>query len=178
MTAIEPSSPAHSAAPVARRHRYASSALVSAAPEAVFARLDDQTRLAAHMQRSSAMMGGGRMAYAFDECRGQAVGSHIHMTGAVFGLRLEVDEVVTERTPPTRKVWRTTGAPRLLVISSYEMGFALSPEAQRTRLEVWIDYDISPRPLGCLLATWLSALYARWCIRRMVGDAVAAFQQP
>ena len=171
----KPGCPAHSAAPAARRHRYASSVLVSAAPESVFARLDDQTRLAAHMQQSSAMMGGGSMTYAFDEGRGQAVGSHIRMTGAAFGLRLEVDEVVTERTPPTRKVWRTTGAPRLLVISGYEMGFALAPEGLRTRLEVWIDYDISPRPLGRLLAAALSALYARWCVRRMLGETAAAF---
>jgi hypothetical protein len=117
MTAIQPSRPAASGAAEARR-RYASSAVVRATPEAVFARLDDQTRLAAHMQTSSAMMGGGSMAYAFDEGRGQAVGSHIRMTGSAFGLHLDVDEVVTERTPPTRKVWSTTGTPRLLVISA------------------------------------------------------------
>jgi hypothetical protein len=128
------------------------------------------------MQTSSAMMGGGSMAYEFDEGRGQTVGSHIRMTGSAFGLRLDVDEVVTERAPPTRKVWRTTGTPRLLVISAYEMGFAIAPDAQGTRLEVWIDYDVANRPLGRLLASLLSAAYARWCVRRMVGDAVTAFK--
>lgn len=33
---------------------------IAAAPEQLFARLDDQTRLAAHMKRPSVMMGGGR----------------------------------------------------------------------------------------------------------------------
>jgi hypothetical protein len=141
----------------------------------VFAQLDDQTRLAAHMQKSSAMMGGGSMAYEFDEGRGQAVGSHIRMTGAAFGLRLEVDEVVTERTPPARKDWRTTGEPRLLVISAYEMGFALAPASQGSRLEVWIDYVVARRPLWRWLAALLAAAYARWCVRRMVLDAVKAF---
>jgi hypothetical protein len=32
---------------------------VAATPEQVFVRLDDQSRLAAHMERPSAMMGGG-----------------------------------------------------------------------------------------------------------------------
>lgn len=69
---------------------------VAATPEQVFARLDEQTRLAAHMERPSAMMGGGRMTYDFDAGRGQVVGSHIRMGGSAFGLSLAVDEVVTE----------------------------------------------------------------------------------
>jgi hypothetical protein len=58
------------------------------------------------------------------------------------------------------------------------MGFALTPEAQGTRLEVWIDYDIAVRPLGRWLATLLSDFYARWCVRRMIEDAVNAFAAP
>lgn len=40
------------------RHRQAS-VQVAATPERLFAHLDDQTRLAAHMARPSMMMGGG-----------------------------------------------------------------------------------------------------------------------
>src|SRR3990167_6963246 len=81
----------------------------------------------------SAMMGGGRMTYAFDAQRGQAVGSHIRMGGEAFGLRLFVDEVVTVRDPPRRKVWRTTGEPRLIIIGAYEMGFEIAEEDPRSR---------------------------------------------
>ena len=156
------------------RHRHEATAWTPAPPRAVFDRLDDQTRLAEHMGRPSVMMGGGRMTYEFDAGRGQAVGSHIRMGGAAFGLSLFVDEVVTVRDPPHRKVWRTTGEPRLLVIGGYEMGFAITEEGAGSRLSVWIDYALPSRGW----ARWLPALaglYARWCVRRMVIDAVQHF---
>lgn len=100
------------------RHKEAS-VTVGAAPEAVFARLDDQTRLGEHMEKPSLMMGGGRMTYTFDAQRGQAVGSHIRAGGSAFGVKVDLDEVVTERIPPRRKAWRTVGEPRLLIVGPY-----------------------------------------------------------
>lgn len=147
---------------------------IAASPSALFAHLDDQTRLAQHMSRSSAMMGGGRMTYEFDEQRGQAVGSHIRMGGEAFGLKLFVDEVVVEREPPWRKLWRTVGQPQLVVIGGYEMGFEIVPATAGTRLRVWIDYSLPDSGLG-RRASILARFYARWCVRRMVADAVAEF---
>lgn len=145
-----------------------------APPRSVFERLDDQTRLAAHMGRPSAMMGGGRMTYEFDALRGQAVGSHIRMGGEAFGLKLFVDEVVTIRDPPRRKVWRTTGAPKLLIIGGYEMGFEITDDAAGSRLRVWIDYALPAGGWAKRLPA-LADVYARWCVRRMVSDAVQHF---
>ena len=83
---------------------------VAAAPDALFALLDDPTRLGAHMQRRSWRTAGMRMDYVLDERRGQVVGAPIGLRGRLVGLRLNVDEVVIERDPPRRKVWETTGA--------------------------------------------------------------------
>ena len=85
------------------RHE-ASTGLVSAPAERVFAHVDDQTRLSSHMSQSSWKMGGGRMDVVLDAERGQRVGSVIRLDGTVFGVRLFVEEVVTEREPPNRKV--------------------------------------------------------------------------
>lgn len=160
-------------APATRR--FEASCQLPAAPDAVFARLDDQTRLGAHMAKSSAMMGGGRMTFDFDAGRGMAVGSHIRMGGSAFGLRLFLDEVVTERDPPRRKVWNTVGTPRLLIIGGYAMGFTLEPEPGGSRLRVWIDFTL-PKPFfGRLLGLLFAGFYARWCVRQMVADASAAF---
>ncbi|MDQ0464045.1 hypothetical protein QO010_001816 [Caulobacter ginsengisoli] len=148
---------------------------VSAPPRAVFERLDDQTHLAEHMTKPSMMMGGGAMTYDFDEARGQAVGSHIRMGGEAFGLSLFVDEVVTERDPSRRKVWRTVGTPRLLVVGPYEMGFELTPAGEGSDLRVWIDYDLPERGLGRWLGAFPAGLYARWCVQRMAADAVENF---
>jgi hypothetical protein len=95
---------------------------IAATPEEVFAFIDDHSQFASHMSQSSWMMGGGRMLVDVDAARGQAVGSHIRLSGKVFGVRLFLDEVVTRRNPPTDKVWETVGIPRLLVIGSYRMG--------------------------------------------------------
>jgi len=65
------------------------------------------------MEEASLVMGGGRMTYAFDAQKGRAVGSHIRTGGSAFGLELSLHEVVTERTPPQRKVSRTVGQPKL-----------------------------------------------------------------
>ena len=149
-------------------------ARVAGEPQKVFAHLDDQTRLAGHMSKPSLMMGGGRMTYEFDEQKGRAVASHIRMGGSAFGLQLSLDEVVTERIPPRRKVWRTVGRPRLVVIGSYEMGFELGAADQGSALRVWIDYELPPRGLGRFLPA-LGDAYARWCVKQMAGDAVRAF---
>ena len=126
------------------------------------------------MSKPSLMMGGGKMTYDFDEQRGQAVGSHIRMGGSAFGLQLFVDEVVTERIPPRRKVCRTVGVPRLVVVGSYEMGFDLSAVDGGSALRVWIDYELPQRGLGRFVPA-LGDAYARWCVQQMVRDAVLTF---
>jgi hypothetical protein len=150
---------------------------IAAPASAVFARLDDQTLLGAHMERPSAMMGGGRMTFEFDEGRGQAIGSHVKMGGSAFGISLYVDEVVTEREPPRRKAWQTVGHPRLLVVGAYRMGFDITPAADGSNLRVWIAYDLPPSLLGRWLGLFLAPFYAKWCVGRMARDAATYFAQ-
>lgn len=148
---------------------------IEAKPEAVFARLDDHTRLATHMERPSAMMGGGQMTYAFDAAGGKAVGSHIVMGGSAFGLSLYVDEVVTQREQPRRKAWKTVGQTRLIVMDAYEMGFEIEPVGSGSRLRLWIAYELPSKGLGRWLGPFLAPMFARWCVGRMAGDAARHF---
>ena len=148
-------------------HHYESSAILPARPEDVFAFIDDPSRLAGHMTKSSWMMGGGRMQVQLDAGRGQRANSRIVMTGRAFGLPLELEEVVDERTPPSRKSWHTVGSPSLIVIGSYRMGCELTAQGEATHLRIFIDYDLPARWLGRLFGRW----YARWCTERMLDDA-------
>lgn len=148
---------------------------VAAAPDALFRHLDDPRRLGAHMSQSSAMMAGSRMSYQFDAEQGRTAGSRITMTGTVLGLRLRVDEVVTEHTPLRRKTWETIGEPRLLVIGAYRMGFAIEPDGPASRLWVFIDYGLPHRQPARTLGRLLGRAYARWCVRQMARDAAATF---
>jgi Polyketide cyclase / dehydrase and lipid transport len=157
-----------------RRHEC--SGIVPASPERVFAHLDDHSRLSSHMSEPSWMMAGGRMQIELDEGLGKKLGSRIRLAGRVFGIKLSVEEVVTERDPPRRKVWETTGAPRLLVIAHYRMGFELSPQGGDSLLRVFIEYALPAEAPARWLGRLFGGYYARWCTQRMVDDTVQYFE--
>ena len=124
------------------------------------------------------------MKLSLDEQAGRAAGSRMRLAGRVLGVRLSLEEVVTEHTPPTRKVWMTVGTPRLLVIGPYRMGFVLVPAGGGANargsdggvtLTVFIDYVLPERGPSRLLGRIFGHWYARWCTERMVADAQAAF---
>ena len=156
--------------------RYESSGLVQSPMDQVFAHIDDHARLASHMSEPSWRTGGGRMETEFDEGRGQAVGSRIRLSGRVFGVELSVEEIVVERDPPRRKVWETTGAPKLLVIGHYRIGFELSAQGNGSMLRVFIEYALPERVPARWLGRLFGRYYARWCTQQMVDDAVNHFE--
>ena len=155
--------------------RYESSGFVQSPMGQVFAHIDDHTRLSSHMGEPSWRTGGGRMETEIDSGRGQKVGSQIRLSGRVFGVRLSVEETVTERDPPRRKVWETTGTPKLLVIGRYRMGFELSPQGMGSMLRVFIEYALPDRGPAHWLGRLFGRYYAGWCTRQMVDDAVKHF---
>lgn len=118
---------------------------VSGPAASVFEYLDDQTRLSAHMNKRSWKMGWGKMDLRLDDKHGRAIGSRIVLDGRVLGIRLFLDEVVTERVPPFRKTWETIGEPKLLVIVPYLFGmpdmiellssrsYAVAPDSRTAR---------------------------------------------
>ena len=158
--------------PQAKRH-YEVSVSVAAPPAQVFAFADDHASFSSHMNKSSWMMGGGRMEVVLDEGRGQKVGSHIRLQGRVFGLSLSLDEVVTRHEPPRAKTWETVGTPRLLVVGDYWMGFELQPQGNGTVLRVFIDYDLPAK--NAWLGRLFGGMYAQWCVRQMIGGVHTHF---
>jgi hypothetical protein len=158
--------------------QHVSEGVVPASVDRVFVHLDDHARLVSHMERSSWMLGGGTMQVELDAARGRAVGSRIAMFGRAFGFRLALEEVVTERRPPTHKVWETRGTPRLLVIGPYRLGFDLMPVPGAAKLRVVIDYALPDTGAGRVLGRLFGPAYARWCTRRMVDDAIEYFSAP
>ncbi len=119
------------------------------------------------------------MNLSLDQEAGRAAGSRMRLEGRVLGVQLSLEEVVTEHTPPSRKVWMTVGAPRLLVIGAYRMGFVLARAADAAvasvSLNVFIDYALPERGVPWLLGRMVGGWYARWCTQRMVVDAQATF---
>lgn len=148
---------------------------INASAERVFDKLDDQTRLSAHMNKRSWKLGWGKMETVLDAQQGRSVGSHIVLRGRVFGIRLYLDEVVVMREPPLKKTWETVGEPRLLVIGSYRMGFDLTSNGTKVKLRVAIDYELPTKGIPWLLGRLFGRTYAKWCTRQMVRDAQESF---
>jgi hypothetical protein len=147
---------------------------IAAPRHQVFAFIDDPARLAGHMAKRSWRMGGGSMHVEVDELRGKGVGSHTRLQGRAFGVPIDVDTQVVERTPPARKAWRTLATPRLLVIGPYRMGADLADLGGASRITIAIDYALPGGRRG-VIARWLARGYARWCVRTMVHDIALAF---
>lgn len=154
------------------RH-YEDSATIPASAGELFAFIDDHARLSSHMNKSSWMMGGGRMDTAIDMGRGQEIGSHIRMSGKVFGMNLSLDEIVTRREPPRIKIWETVGTPKLLIIDHYCMKAEIEPQKDGSLLRVAIDYNLPGKHVW--LGKLFSGYYATWCVEQMIRSARACF---
>lgn len=147
------------------RH-YENSVSIPANTEDVFNFVDDHTNLSSHMNKSSWMMGGGKMETLIDEKGGKEVGSHIQMSGKVFGIELYLDEVIKQREPPRLKVWKTVGTPKLLIVGSYQMKAEIKPQEGGSLLQVSIDYELPTKHVW--LGKLFSGFYAKWCVEQML----------
>ncbi|KKP80693.1 MAG: hypothetical protein UR81_C0019G0011 [Candidatus Levybacteria bacterium GW2011_GWB1_35_5] len=149
------------------RH-YEDSTFIPASQSEIFVYVDDHKNFSSHMSKSSWMMGGGSMDVKLDEGSGKKVGSHIKLSGKVFGIKIYLDEIITTHEPPKRKEWQTVGSLRLLVIGNYRMGFEISPESQGSRLKVFIDYDMPTLLYTRWLGYLFGGIYAKWCVQQMI----------
>jgi hypothetical protein len=157
-----------------KRQHYEDSTLISVSPEELFAYVDDHARFSSHMNKSSWMMGGGKMDVSVDEGRGQKVGSHIRLSGAAFGITLFLDEIVTRHEPPHIKTWETVGDLRLLVIGHYGMGIEIAPGGSGTSMRVFIDYEMPDKNVW--LGRLFGGMYAKWCVAQMINGAREYFK--
>jgi hypothetical protein len=156
------------------RH-YEVGARIATSAGSLFDFLDDPARLTDHMSKSTWMMGGGRMRLELDESEGRRVGSKMTLSGRAFGLELFLEQAVTERSVPHRKTWQTSGTPHLWVIAQYRLGFEINSQPDGTWVRVFIDYALPESGFGHWLGLLFGNGYAKWCTRRMLGDARAHF---
>lgn len=150
---------------------YEESLVIPAKVEEIFAFMDDPNHLSSHMNKSSWIMGGGKMETWVDEGKGQKVGSHIKMSGKVFGINLFLDEVVTHHEPPFHKEWQTVGKINLLVIDHYTLGFEIESTGKGSQLRVYIKYDLPKSAKTYLLGLLFGKMYAKWCVKQMLQSS-------
>lgn len=143
---------------------------IAASAERVFDYVDAIRNLARHMseRRSMAMMG-SKLKLEIQSPGATGIGATYRYSGRMMGLDLDFSEIVTRYVPGREKVWHTVGAPRLLIIESYEMAVAVVPEASSTsRLTIRIDYELPRTGIWKLMGRLLAPSYAGWCLSSMV----------
>jgi len=155
---------------------YEESRVVNATPEAVFGFADNHTNLSAHMNKSSFMMAGSKLETRMDGGNAQVIGSHITMDGKVLGIKLFLDEVVIKREPPRIKEWETVGKVKLVVIGDYLLGFRLEGAENKTKITVYIDYDLPVGLFNRVLGILFGGVYAKWCVKQMLASIVQHFK--
>lgn len=157
-------------------HHYEESTVINVPAPSIFTFADEHRNFSAHMNQSSVMMGGGKMETRIDQGEGKKLGSHIEMQGKVFGLSLYLDEVITVREPPYRKVWQTVGDVKLIVIDTYQLGFEITPQGNQSILKVFIDYNLPKTIPTHILGILFGKSYAKWCVRQMISTTTEHFK--
>lgn len=150
------------------RH-YEESVFVPASPQDIFSYADNFHNFSSHMNKSSWMMGGGKMETKTDDGKGQRIGSHVRMGGKVFGVSLSLDEAITIHEPPIYKEWQTVEKINLLVIDHYKLGFKIKAEKDGSKMTVFIDYNLPQSAKTWLLGLFLGDMYAKWCVQQMIN---------
>lgn len=146
------------------------SVTIDAPAERVFAYVDDIRNLARHMSEGRSMpMMGSKLELEILTREATGVGATYRYYGRVMGLTIDFSETVTAYVPGREKVWHTIGAPRLIIIDSYEMRVLVEPVSEmRSTLAISIDYTLPRRLPWRLFGQWLAAAYARWCLDGMI----------
>lgn len=126
---------------------------VSASDDVVFGCLDDHRNLSAHVEQPSEAMLSSRMEVHTDTHGTRSVGSTFGFAGSFLGIP-------------------SIGAPTLRVVERHRMDFKTVPRSMSSLLAVFIGYDL-PQGFGSRTLGWpVGGHFARWCARRMAGDAV------
>lgn len=155
------------------------SAIIDAPAERVFAYVDDIRNLARHMSEGGSMpMMGSKLGLEIVTPYPTGVGATYRYSGRVMGLAIDFSETVTRYIPGREKIWCTVGAPRLLVIDSYEMRVLVEPvSASATRLTISVDYQLPRSGVWRLIGGMLAGRYAQWCLSSMINGTSRDAQQ-
>ena len=156
---------------------YEEEVVINNTPEHIFSYADDPMNFSSHMNKSSWMMGGGKMETKVDTDKGKKLGSHIIMKGNAFGFNLFLDEVVTVHETSYRKEWQTVGKINLLVIDHYTLGFEIRPKENGSQVKVYIDYNLPKSLRTRLLGIVFGRTYAQWCVRQMIHGIKEHFEK-
>ena len=150
---------------------------IRAPVDVVFRHVDDIRNTGMHMTDSSMPMMGGGLALEALPPIASGVGATYRMHGKVMGMTIDFTETVTEWVRNRKRVWKTVGEPKLVIMGGYEMSFVIEPAPSGSTLTFGITYDLPASLFGRILGWLVGSWYARWCLRNMCRDAKEALER-
>ena len=143
---------------------------INAAPDKVFAMIDDLGVTGMHMTKSSAMMMGSKLNLEYLTTNHTGLGSKYRWTGTMMGMKMDFTVEVTKWIKGVEKIWETIGEAKMIIYSWYRMHLLVNQRENTTEAELSITYK-SPKGWFAKILSFLFAnLYCNWCLKNMLND--------
>lgn len=155
------------------RHKTTS---IQAAPEKVFAQMDDFSKTGMHMSENSMMMMGSKLKLDQLSLNSSGLGAKYRWYGKMMGMTIDFEEKVTKWDPPKLKEWETLDDAQIIIMRWYCMGFKITPSENGTIVSMSISYEPPKAWFFRLLSFLLGPSYCRWCLNNMLNDTKKAME--
>lgn len=152
--------------------------LIEADPQTVFAYMDAISNTGGHMMKDSSMMMGSRLQLDQLSPNATGQGARYRWYGNVMGFPMDFTIVVTKWIENTEKVWETTGQPKMLILSWYQMRLLIKPVGNEHKSQVTLSFHYKrPKQMFWqVMSVLLADGYANWCVKSMLQDSKAALE--
>lgn len=144
--------------------------LIHAAPEIVFAQIDDFSKTGMHMSQSSMMLMGSKLKLDQLSLNSNGVGAKYRWYGSMMGLTLDFTQNITKWESPKLKEWETIGEAKIIIMSWYRMWFEISTANNETKVNLFISYLPPKEWYNKILSFLFVRLYCWWCLKKMLED--------
>ena len=143
---------------------------INAAPDKVFAMIDDLGVTGMHMTKSSAMMMGSKLNLEYLTTNHVGLGSRYRWKGTMMGMKMDFTVEVTKWIEGVEKTWETIGEAKMIIYSWYRMHLLVKPLTGGSEAELSITYEKPngwfARIISFIFADW----YCNWCLKNMLVD--------
>ena len=136
----------------------------------VFQCLDNLGVTGMHMTQSSMMMMGSKLDLKFLTENHTGMGTKYRWTGKMMGIKMDFSVEVTKWVKDEEKIWETTGTPKMIIYSWYQMHLQLTKFPGSTSAELSISYEKPDGLFYQLLSFLFADWYCRWCLKHMLED--------
>lgn len=144
---------------------------INAAPDKVFATIDDLGVTGMHMTKSSAMMMGSKLTLEYLTTNHTGLGSKYRWTGKMMGIKMDFTVEVTKWIEGVEKVWETIGEAKMIIYSWYRMNLLVKPLTSGNEAVLSITYEKPKGWFAKIISFFFADWYCNWCLKNMLGDA-------